>query len=132
MISGNPLSRRHALTIGAIFFILVAAFIDPGLMYHLSCHVGIITIAFLIICAFLAAKGIGKLAEVFFRGAVRPWYARPGVVVFLCIILPCVNILFIWMDNMFIDIRAMGQVISQPVRMFMFMALELLWIAVLE
>jgi len=116
----------------AVVFLLIACFIDPGLLQRFSCQAGIVTAAFLVIAAFLAAKGIRRLADVFFRGSASPWYGRAGVVVFLCIILPCANVVFIIIDNVFFDITAIGHVTSQQVRMFVFMALELLWIALLE
>jgi len=132
MISRNPAARRHTLLFAAAVFLLIAGFMDPGILHRFACQVGIVTAAFLVIAGFLAAKGIHKLADIFFRGSARPWYGRPGVVVFLCIILPCVNVLFIIIDNLFFNITAMGQVTGQQVRMFVFMALELLWIAALE
>ena len=132
MSSQNPAARRHRLLFAAVVFLLIAVFIDPGILHRFACQAGIVTAAFLVIAAFLAAKGIRRLADVFFRGSARPWYGRAGVVVFLCIILPCINVLFIVIDNIFIDIRAMGQVTTQQVRMLVFMAFELLWIAMLE
>ncbi len=132
MSSINPAARRHTLLFAAAVFLLIAGFIDPGILHRFACQAGIITAAFLVIAAFLAAKGIRKLADVFFRGSARPWYGRAGVVIFLCIVLPCVNVVFIIIDNLFFDITAIGHVTGQQVRMFVFMALELLWIALLE
>ena len=132
MSSINPAARRHTLLFVAAVFLLIAGFLDPGILYRFACQVGIVTAAFLIIAAFLAAKCIRKLADVFFRGSARPWYGRAGVVVFLCIILPCVNVFFVIIDNLFFNITAIGHVTGQQVRMFVFMALELLWIALLE
>ena len=131
MHSRNPLARKHGLLTAAVFFLLLAGFIDPQLLPRLACHVGVMTVAFLVACGFLAAKGIGKLAGVFLRGPIRPWYARSGLVIFLCVALPAMNILFIGIDNLFINARAMGQVTCQQARMFVFMALELLWIVLL-
>ena len=131
MISRNPTSRRHGLLFAAVAFLLIGAFLDPGIVHHLACHAGIITVAFLVVCAFLAAKGIRRLAEIFFRGSGGPWYARPGVVIFLCIIVPCMNVAFLAIDGILISGTQVA-VISQQVRMFTFMALELLWIALLE
>ena len=131
MSSINPTSRRHGLLFAAVFFLLIAAFLDPRILHRLACHAGIITVAFMVVCAFLAAKGVRRLAEVFFRGPDRPWYARSGVVIFLCISLPCMNVLFLAIDGIFISGTQMA-VISQQVRMFTFMSLLLLWAAVLE
>jgi hypothetical protein len=132
MSSQNPAARRHTLLFVAVVFLLIAGFIDPGILHRFACQVGVINAAFLVIAAFLAAKGIRRLADVFFGGSARPWYGRAGVVVFLCIILPCINVVFIIIDNMFFNITAIGQVAGQSVRMFVFMAFELLWIAMLE
>ena len=132
MSSQNPAARRHTLLFAAAIFLLIAGFVDPGILHRFACQAGIVTAAFLVIAAFLAAKGIRRLADVFFRGSARPWYGRAGVVVFLCIVLPCVNVLFIIIDNLFFDIMTISQVTAQHVRMFVFMALELLWIAMLE
>ncbi len=132
MSSINPAARRHTLLFAAAVFLLVAGFVDPGILHRFSCQAGIVTAAFLVIAAFLAAKGIRRLADVFFRGSASPWFARSGVVIFLCIILSCANVVFIIIDNMFFDITAIGHVASQQARMFIFMALELLWIAMLE
>ncbi len=132
MSSINIAARRHTLLFAAVVFLLIAGFIDPGILYRFACQAGIVTAAFLVIAGFLAAKGIRKLADVFFRGSARPWYGRAGVVVFLCIILPCVNVLFIIIDNLFFNITAIGQITSQNVRMLLFVGLELLWIALLE
>ena len=82
MISRNPSSRRHVLLFAAVAFLLIAGFLDPRILHRLACHAGILTVAFMVVCAFLAAKGVRRLAEVFFRGSGRPWYARPGVVIF--------------------------------------------------
>ena len=132
MSSQNPAARKHTLLFAAVVFLLVAGFLDPGILHRFACQGGIVTAAFLVVAGFLAAKGICKLADVFFRGTARPWFARRGVVVFLCIVLPCANVLFIIMDNMFFGVVAIGQVTGQNARMFVFMALELLWIAMLE
>ncbi len=132
MMSRSVTSRRHAFLFAAALFLLIAGFLDPGLLHRSACQVGIVTAAFMVISAFVAAKSLPKLADVFFRGSVRPWYARPGVVVFICIILPCVNVLFIIIDSLFFNITEMGQVTTQQVRMFVFMALEFLWIGLLE
>jgi hypothetical protein len=132
MSSINPAARRHTLLFAAVVFLLIAAFVDPGILNRFSCQTGIVNAAFLVIAAFLAAKGIRRLADVFFRGSASPWYGRAGVVVFLCIILPCINIVFIIIDNLFFNITAIGQVSGQQARIFLFMALELLWIALLE
>jgi len=132
MGSGNPGARRHTLLLAAVVFLLIAGLVDPAILHRFACQAGIVTAAFLVIAAFLAAKGIRKLADVFFRGSARPWYGRAGVAVFLCIILPCLNVLFIQADNMLFNITNWVQVTSQQARMFVFMAMELLWIAVLE
>jgi hypothetical protein len=112
--------------------LLIAGFVDPGILHRFSCQTGIVAAAFPVIAAFLDVKGIRRLADVFFRGSASPLYVRSGMVVFLCIILPCINIVFIIIDNMFFDITAIGQVTAQQFRMFVFMALELPWIALLE
>lgn len=132
MSSVNPAARRHTFMFAAVVFLLIAGFIDPAILHRFACQIGVVTAAFLVIAGFLAAKGIGKLADVFFRGSIRPWYGRRGVVVFLCIIIPCVNVLFVIIDNLFFNVTAMGQVTAQQVRMFLFMALELIWVAILE
>ena len=132
MSSINPAARRHTLLFAAAIFLLIAGFVDPGILHRFACQAGIVAAAFLVIAGFLAAKGIRRLADVFFRGSTRPWYGRAGVVVFLCVILPCVNVLFIIIDNLFFDIKAIGQVTGQQVRMFVFMSLEMVWLALLE
>jgi len=132
MSSINPVARRHALLFAATIFLLIAGFVDPGMLHRFACQLGVMTLAFIVISAFLAAKGIRRLADVFFRGSANPWFARSGVVVFLCVMLPCLNVLFILVDNMFFDITNWGQVTSQQARMFIFMSLELLWVALLE
>ena len=132
MSSINPAARKHALLFAAVVFLLIAGFLDPRILYRLACHIGIMTAAFMVVCAFLAAQGIRRLADAFLRKPIRPWFARPGVVIFLCIMLPVMNALFIGTDALFINIRSMGQVTTQQVRMFVFMGLELLWIAMLE
>jgi hypothetical protein len=116
----------------AVVFLLMAGYLDPAIIHRLACHVGIITVAYLIICAFVAAKSIRKLADIFFRGPTNPWFARPGVVVFLCVMIPCVNVVFIIVDNLFFDTTGMAQVVSQQVRIIAFTGLNLIWIAILE
>ena len=132
MSSGNPTARKHTLLFAAGVFLLIAGFRDPQLMFHFACHVGIMSVAFLTVSAFAAAQGMCALAGKVLRDQTSPWYARKGVVVFLCVALPCMNILFLGADAWFIGFRAMGQVTSQQVRMFVFMALELMWLALLE
>jgi hypothetical protein len=116
----------------SVVFLLMAGYLDPAIVHRLACHVGIITVAYLIICAFVAAKSIRRLADTFFRGSTNPWFGRPGVVVFLCVMLPCANVVFIIVDNLFFGTTGMGQITSQQVRILVFMGLDFLWIAVLE
>jgi hypothetical protein len=75
----NLTPRKHILLFAAVVFLLIAGFLDPGILYKFACHVGIMTVAFMVACAFLAVKGIRRLAEVFLRKPVRPWYCRPGI-----------------------------------------------------
>jgi hypothetical protein len=128
MESKNPVSRKHTLMIAAGFFLLVAGFIEPGLLPRLSSQAGTVTIGFIVVSGFLAAQGIRRLAGIFLRDKA-PWYA---VAVFLCIALPCINPLFLKLDGFFIGTGMIEQVTSPPARMFLFMAFELLWIAWLD
>ena len=43
----NPASRRNILFIAAVAFLLIAGYLDPGIVHRLACHVGIITAALL-------------------------------------------------------------------------------------
>ena len=129
MSSANSSSRKHALLFAAVIFLLIAGFLDPRILHRLACHVGIMTTAFMVVCAFLAAQSIRRLADAFLRKPIRPWFVQ---VIFLCIMLPVMNVLFIIIDNLFFNITAIGQITSQNVRIFMFMGLDLFWLALLE
>ena len=111
--------------ITAGFFLLVASFVDPGLLPRLSSQAGTVTMGFVIVSGFLAAQGIRRFAAVFLKDKA-PWYA---VAVFLCIAVPCINPLFTKLDDFLVGAGMIEQVTSQPARMFLFMAFELLWIA---
>jgi|GEM_PF-3570173 hypothetical protein len=128
MESKNPVSRKHTLMIVAGLFLLVANFTDPGLLPRLSSQAGTVTMGFIIVSGFLAAKGIRRLAGIFLKDKA-PWYA---VAVFLCIAVPCINPLFTKLDDFLVGAGMIEQVTSQPARMFLFMAFELLWIAWLD
>jgi hypothetical protein len=132
MSSQKPSTRRNTLLFAAAVFLLIAGFLDPRLMFHFACHAGIMSMAFLTISAFAAAQGIRLLAQKLLRNRIGFWHTRSGVVISLCVALPCMNILFMGVDAWFVDFRAMGQVTSQQVRIFVFMALELMWLAMLE
>ena len=132
MESQNPVSRKHTLMIAGGFFLLVAAFVEPGLLPHLSSQAGTITMGFAVAASFLAAKVMRQLAGVLLRDKVSPWYAARGVAVFLCIAVPCINPLYIKLDDFFVGTGLIQQVTSQEARMFIFMAFELLWIAWLD
>ena len=64
MGSGNPGARRHTLLFAAVVFLLIAGLVDPAILHRFACRAGIVTAAFLMIAAFLAAKGIRKLADI--------------------------------------------------------------------
>jgi len=132
MESKNPGSRRHALMVAGGFFLLVAGFVEPGLLSHLSNQAGTISMGFIVVCGFLAARGIRQLAAVFLGEKGSPWYTRPGVVIFLCIALPCLNPLFLKLDDFFLGTGLIQQVTTQQARTFLFMAFELLWMAWLD
>ena len=118
--------------IAATFFLLVAGLVEPGLLSRLASQAGTVTMGFIAVSGFLAAKGIRRLAAVFLGEKAAPWYTGRGVAVFLCIALPCVNPLYIKLDDFFVGTGMIAQVTSQPTRMFIFMAFELLWIAWLD
>ena len=132
MSSRNPAARRHRLLFAAAVFLLIAGFIDPGILHHFACQAGVLNAAFIVICGFGAARGIRNLADVFLHGSARPWYNRAGLVVFLCIVLSCMNVLFTIIDNIFFDITTISQVTSLQAKIFIFMSMELLWITILE
>ena len=132
MNSKNAASRKQVLMIAGGFFLLVATFVEPGLLSHLSCQSGTITMGFIALCGFLAAKVMRRLAGVFLRDEVAPWYAGRGVAIFLCVAVPCINPLYTRVDDFFVSAGMMEQVTSQQARMFIFMALELLWMALLD
>ncbi|MEN6428742.1 MAG: hypothetical protein ABFE13_25620 [Phycisphaerales bacterium] len=129
MESKNSASCKHMLMIAAGFFLLLANFIDPGLLPRLSSQAGTITMGFVIVSGFLAAQGIRRLAAVFLKTNAARWYA---MTVFLCVALPCMNPLFMKVDDFFVSTGMVEQVTSQQARMFIFMAFELLWIAWLD
>lgn len=72
------------------------------------------------------------MAGVFLHDEASPWYARRGVAVFLCLAVPCINPLYMNLDDSFVGTGLIEQITSQQARMFIFMAFELLWIAWLD
>ena len=127
----DPVRRRNSLLILAGIFSVIAIIDRPSmLLFFVSVRefISLILVAF---AAFMATMGIYHYAAHIFGRTELPWYTKPGGMVFLAVMLICINAAFMLMSRLLS--RILGTAfLEHNAHVYLFMAFELLWIVLLE
>jgi len=121
----NPIFRRNALLSAAVVLMLIAVATDPKILPSVLTIRGLVGTVLVAVAGLFAAIGIHDIAETFLRGPGEPWYARPGAMLFLPVVLMATNALLIVFGGI-------GPLSVPKARLYQFTAAELLWIVLLE
>lgn len=81
---------------------------------------------------YLAAMGFREFADFFLENDERPWYIRPGAMVFLTIALIVFNATYLTLGRIAAPWCGMAGVFDHRARLFEALAVELFWIAMLD
>ena len=93
---------------------------------------GLTKTVLLVVAGLTAVIAIHELAQFVLRGRGEPWYSRRGALIFLPAALLCMNALLSIVDNLASRIFGIGPFLSSNAAMCMLVAVELLWIILLE
>ncbi len=128
----NPVFRRNLFLITAAVLLLLAVFASPPILFSLGSTRGLVFTACMAISGLLVVLGIRECANTFLRRPGEPWYIRPGAAIFIPIIMMCTNALACLVYNLAFRLFDLSYVIPQRAIVFEFMAMEFLWIAILD
>ena len=124
--------RRKALFMLACILLVVAMAHRPWMLLFAFRAKGLTNTLVLVVWALVGVITIHELAQLALRSRGEPWYTRRGSLLFLPIALLCMNILFIAADNLVSETFGMGPFLSSNAAMCVLIAVELMWIALLE
>ena len=124
--------RRKALFMLGCILLLIAVAHRPWMLLFAFRAKGLTSTLVLVVGALVAVITIHEFAQFVLRSQGEPWYTRRGSLVFLPIALLCMNVLFIAADNLASKAFRMGPFLSSNAAMCVLIAVELMWIALLE
>ena len=128
----DPVFRRNALLFGAGIFLLIAFINKPWILLSFLTPKGLTSTALLAFAGLFSAIGIHEIAQIILRGPGEPWYARRGALVFLPVVIILVNALFGMLDKFAHNVAGIGPILTSQAVLYEFIAMELLWIVLLE
>jgi len=124
--------RRKALFMLACILLVVAMAHRPWMLLFAFSAKGLTSTLVLVVGAIVGVTTIHELAQLALRSRGEPWYTRRGSLVFLPVALLCINALFSAADNLVSKTFGMGPFLSSNTAMCILIAVELMWIALLE
>jgi len=129
----NTFFRRKALFMLACTLLILAVAHRPWMLLFAFSAKGLTHTVLLVVVGLAAVIVIHELAQFVLRGRGEPWYARRGALLFLPAALLCINALFSVVDDIAFRTFGIGPFLSSSnAAMCMLIAVELLWIALLE
>ena len=124
--------RRRALFMLGCILLVVAAAHRPWMLLFAFRAKGLTNTLVLVVGALVAVITIHEFAQLVLRGRGEPWYTRRGSLLFLPVALLCMNALFRVADNLASKTFGMGPFLSSNAAMCVLIAVELMWITLLE
>lgn|GEM_PF-1848734 len=124
--------RRKALFMLACILLAVVLAHRPWMLLLAFSGKGISKTVLLVVVGLAAVIAIHELAQFVLRGRGEPWYSRRGASIFLPAALLCINALLSIADNLASKIFGIGPFLSSNAVMCMLIAVELMWIVLLE
>lgn len=128
----DPVRKRNSLLIIAGSFLVIAVINKPSVLLFFASVRQFISFALVVFAAFMAALSIHSFAEIVFRRTELPWYTKPWSILFLAVALIIVNVVLTLTGNLFSSIFKVNMFFLQDAYIYLFMALEVLWLVLLE
>jgi hypothetical protein len=128
----DPVKRRNSLLMIAGSFLIIAVINKPSVLLFFASARQFISFALMVFAAFMAALGIHSFAEIVFGKTTLPWYTRPWAILFLAVALIIINVVLMLTGNLFSSIFKVNMFFLQNAYIYLFMALEVLWLVLLE
>ena len=113
-------------------FLVIAVINKPSVLLFFASVRQFISFALVVFAAFMAALSIHSFAEIVFRRTELPWYTKPWSILFLAVALIIVNVVLTLTGNLFSSIFKVNMFFLQDAYIYLFMALEVLWLVLLE
>ena len=123
--------RKALLVLSCILLVVVAAHRPWKLLFVFSAK-GLTNTLVFVVGGLVGAIAVHEFAQIVLRGRGEPWYTRRGSLVFLPVALLCTNALFGAADNLASKTIGIGPFLSSNASMCILLAVELMWIALLE
>ena len=128
----NPIFRRNLFLAAAAVLSLLAILTSPSVLLCLASAKGLAGAALIVGAGLFAAMGIREFAEALLRGPGHPWYVRPGVPIFLPVAMFSINVLAGFGCDLAFGVFKLHRFIPQQALILELMAMEFLWIALLD
>ena len=128
----DPVARRNTLLQTAGIVMLIAIICRPAILLFCFSARELLNNTILVVVAFFAAISIDEWAQSFLRSPVDPWYIRRGATIFLFLALLVMTTIVVFVGNWTFKAIGSGPLMSQNGAVLEFIALQLLWIVLLE
>jgi hypothetical protein len=125
------LRRKTLFMLGCILMVVGVAH-RPWMLLLAFSTKGLTNTLVLVVVGLVAVIIIHEFAQLVLRGRGEPWYIRRGSLIFLPIVLGCLNALLSVADHVASKLFDIGPFLSSHAAMCMLIAVELIWIALLE
>ena len=124
--------RRKVLFLLACILLLLALAHRPWMLLFIFSARGLTNSVVFVVVGLVAVIAVHELAHLVLRGRTGSWIARRGALVFLPIALVCVNALLTVADKGACKTLGIGPFFSSNAAMYALVAVELMWITLLE
>ena len=128
----DPVSRKNTLLMTAGIVMLIAIICRPAILLFCFSARELLNNTILVVVAFFAAISIDEWAQSVLRSPGEPWYIRRGSTLFLFLALLCMTTIVVVVGNWTFKAIGSGPLMSQNGAVLEFIALQLLWIVLLE
>ena len=128
----DPVSRRNTLLRTAGIVMLLAIICRPALLLFCFSLREFLNTTILVVVAFFAAVSVDEWAESILRSPGDPWYVRKGATLFLLLATLFMTTIVAVVGNWTFKAIGSGPLMSQNGAVLEFIALQLLWIVLLE
>jgi len=116
----------------ACTLLVVAAAHRPWMLLFAFSAEGLTNTLVLLVVGLVAVIAIHEFAQFVLHSQGEPWYTRRGSLIFLPVVLLCMNAVFCAADNLVSKTFGMGPFLASNAAMCTLIAVELMWIVLLE
>jgi len=128
----RPIARRNLILYAGLGMLAMAVFHKPSLLLSFLSANGIFNIFIAGFVSLFAAMGFYETASLMLKNNGLPWYARPGGLFILAVLVTAFFLVRHVLNNVFFPVFGISPLIHERAQLYMFWGMTFLWIVFLE